>query len=346
MTRSLNVPNELLTVVAGSNQCFIYYSDELEELLHQTFGRKGACLKAFRHPATPLDEFPWDPHKDGLLVECTKAQNLFALRGLAPFVYDIVLLNDTSWAQVTDYVGGAKPPTTSVSSKDVMCEFRISTSWDMNQRNWVQGYLVDFGGFHWKAPSRYEEDMKGRIQKYATWGSNPLPYQGDFGLPSQRDMEHRVWMMRLDEVEFEGKVVLDLGCSLGLFCQDALQRGAKRAVGIERGAKLTDLCYEVANWRGRWNVDFLDLNLPEERKRIEERTGIASFDIVYALSVDRQIGYASWMAEMCDGVFFLEGHVPDQEYTYRDRLEADFSEVEFLGTTRDHGPRPLFRCRR
>jgi len=159
-------------------------------------------------------------------------------------------------------------------------------------------------------------------------------------------MEHRVEMMKLDELDFASKTVLDIGCSLGLFCHDALERGAKRAVGIERGQKRIDVCYEVANWLGCWNTDFLDFNLPTERGKIVEETGIASFDVVYALSVDRQVGYDSWMAEMCDDVFYLEGHVPDREHTYRERLKADFSEVEYLGMTRDHGPRPLFRCRK
>jgi len=276
------------------------------------------------------------------------AQNLFALRGLAPRVYDIVLLNSTSWAQVTDYVGDSDPPDTPFDNTDVKQEFGISTSWDMNERNWINGWLVDFGNFHWKDTSEawYIDSMKERINKYASWGSNPLPYQGAFGLPSQRDMAHRVAAMKLDEIDFAGKTVLDIGCSLGLFCQDALERGAKRAVGIERRTEATDIAHEVANWHGYWNVDFLCLKLPRDRDEIANMTGLDKFNIVYALSVDRQIGYDSWMSEICNDTFILEGHVPDKEHTYRERLEADFSTVEFLGVTRDHGPRPLFRCRK
>src|SRR5712692_11853622 len=36
--------------------------------------------------------------------------------------------------------------------------------------------------------------------------------------------------------DFSGKTVLDVGCSLGYFCLEALARGARRAVGWELNA--------------------------------------------------------------------------------------------------------------
>ena len=346
MTRSLYVPDNLLAVVAGSNQCYIYYSAELDNLLYQTFGRKGTCLKAFRHPAIPLDEFPWNPTRGVLLTECTKAQNLFALHGRSPRVYDIVLLNDTSWAQVTDYVRpDASPPSDDPDNAVVMKQYGIGTNWDMNKTNWVNGWLVDFGAFHWTYSERYEKELIDRAYKFAAWGSREEPYQSVLGTPSQRDMAHRTDVMRLQEIDFGGKTVLSLGCNLGAFCMDAYDRGAKRVIGVDLSDVAT-LAYECANWKGYWNLDFVGANLPGEANKIAEQTGIETFDIIYALSIDRQIGYAPWMAALCNDVFFLEGHVPDKEHTYRERLEADFSEVEVLGPTRDHGPRPLFRCKK
>ncbi len=356
--KPLSIPLDLIASAKerkrGGSCTYILYSSELETLLHERFGRHNLCLKVFKASVSDLSTFPWHPKKDHLLTSCAKVQNLFALRGLAPFVYDIVLLNETSWAQVTDYVGGnTRPPTVETGSavaKAVLKEFYITTEWDMNEDNWVNGWFVDFGLFHWKSPSRYVGGMRERIGKYASWGSNPLPYQGAFGLPSQRDMKRRVEMMKLDEIDFTGKTVLDLGCSLGLFCQDALLRGAKRAVGIERRVQATDIAYEVANWHECWNVDFLTIKFSKkptgkEIETIKSACGLDSFDIIYALSV-MQIGYHPWIIDMCDDMFYLEGHVPDKEHTYRERLEADFSEVEYLGITRDHGPRPLFRCRK
>jgi len=40
----------------------------------------------------------------------------------------------------------------------------------MNKKNWVNGWLVDFGAFHWRDATRYESELKERINEYATWG--------------------------------------------------------------------------------------------------------------------------------------------------------------------------------
>ncbi|NIP87209.1 MAG: hypothetical protein GTO03_17270, partial [Planctomycetales bacterium] len=156
-------------------------------------------------------------------------------------------------------------------------------------------------------------------------------------------MASRSMVMRLEEVDWSGKDVLDLGCNLGVTGWEFARRGARRVVGVDL-PHVAQVARELANWVGWWNVDVLGLRLPAERERIVELSGLEGFDVVLALSVDRQIGYAPWMAELCREVFFLEGHVPDKEETYRERLEADFKRVEFLGATRDHGPRPVFRC--
>ena len=104
-----------------------------------------------------------------------------------------------------------------------------------------------------------------------------------------------------------------------------------------------EVAQEMANWLGYWNVDFYGLRLPHEHDRIAEWSGIKKFDIVLALSV-KQTRPVPWVFELCGGVCYFEGHVPDKEHTYRATLEEHFSRVEFLGMTKDHGPRPLFRC--
>jgi hypothetical protein len=207
----------------------------------------------------------------------------------------------------------------------------------MNPKNWIGGKLVDFQAWVFHDRDAYVEGLIERAHKYAAWGSRSEPYQSLLGVKGQRDQNRRAQAMGLDEIDFTGKTVLDLGCNLGLFCQDALQRGAQRATGVDL-PHVAEVAYELANWNCAWNADFLGLHLPRESLPQD------SWDIVYALSVDRQIGYSKWMADLSSELFFLEGHVPDQEVTYRERLEEHFSKVEFLGMTRDHGPRPLFRC--
>lgn len=308
----------------------------LAGILEEIYGRPGLSLKVFKQPAKPLDEFLWGKMP---LVECTKIQNIFAMHSFAPRVYDIILVNGKI-AQVTELAlpGGE-------FDKDQFHKARrehsIRVSWDVNDKNLVGSMLVDFQAFWFPRPEDYVNDLVERAYKYAAWGSRSEPYQSVLGMASQRDFDHRVKMMRLAEVDFIGKTVLDLGCNLGNFSRYAHDRGAKLVVGVDLPAT-AEVAYEIANWLDYWDIDFWKLRLPHQKDVISGK-----FDVVFALVMDQHIGgYAPWVAELCKDTFYLEGHVPQREETFRDKLERDFSGVEFLGMTRDHGPRPLFRCRK
>ena len=75
------------------------------------------------------------------------------------------------------------------------------------------------------------------------------------------------------------------------------------------------------------------------------RFALEAHDIVLALSC-KQAKPIPWAFDLCKETLLFEGHIPDQEATYRPVLEEHFGEVEFLGMSRDHGPRPVFRCTR
>jgi len=308
---------------------FIAHNEQIEQQLLSRYGRPALCLKVFK-----LDTLQWGTNP---LIDCTRIQNIFAMRDLAPRVYAIVRAND-QYAQVTDYLSGEgewKPE----CIKEIMRHAHVRASWDMNPKNWVAGKLVDFQPWTFTHPQRYVQQLIDSAFEYAAWGSRPEPYQSVFDVGGQRDFQHRAEMMELDKLSFEGKTVLDIGCNLGLFCYEATRQKAGRVVGIDL-PHVTSVAAELANWNCYWNIDFLGLHLPDEQHPALDQ----QYDIVFALSVDRQVGYSEWMANLCADVFYLEGHVPDREETFRPRLEQHFREVEFLGMTRDHGPRPLFRC--
>jgi hypothetical protein len=337
--RELSLPIEHIGVVSKPQQgvfSYIAYNQHIEALLSDLYGRSNLCLKIFKHLPNP--DCLWDKTS---LTDCTVIQNLLAIESLAPRVYDIIKVNNFC-AQVTDYLTGEgdyQPSLVKVARR----KYGLATSWDMNPKNWVAGKLVDFQSWYFNDRNAYIANLIDRAYVYAAWGSRPEPYQSIESAPSQRSTAHRIKALQWQSFDFSGKDILDLGCNLGVMGMEASRLGARRVVGVDQ-PHVADIAREYANWSQFWNLDFLGLHLPQQRSEIHPLCGLGQFDVVFALSVDRQIGYKPWIADLCRAVLFLEGHVPDSEVTYRDSLEQDFSRVEFLGMSRDHGPRPIFRC--
>ncbi|MHA2232872.1 MAG: 50S ribosomal protein L11 methyltransferase [Candidatus Hodarchaeales archaeon] len=331
--KSISLPTEWLHVISKPQQgvfSYIAYNDNVRDFLGKMYGRDNLCLKIFKHA---MEECYW---QDRLLTDCTIVQNLFAFEGLAPRVFDIILVNGQC-TQVTEYVTGDGKWNPDAAA-ELRRRYGLKTSWDMNPKNWVAGKLVDFQSWHFRDKKVYRQSLIDRAFQVAAWGSRPEPYQTIEDAPSQRTTSQRLKIMQWNKYDFAGKDVLDIGCNLGVLCHQAIMSGARRVIGVDL-EQVAILAQEYANYHRLWNIDFIGAHLPREREKIEGK-----FDVVIALSVARQIGYDTWIADLCKEVMFFEGHVPDREETYRERLEQDFRQVDFLGMSRDHGPRPVFRC--
>ncbi len=331
------------------------------QMIWLLWGREGCCIKVFKQPGDgrTLDRLTWGDN--GVpVVEATIVQNLAAMEGLAPRVYALVVIHVEErqyLAQVTDYAEGRYGYQVN-DLRSRLSEFVRDNPfikperWDMNPMNAVGGLWTDWAPWHLTSPDGYEQHLRELARKHAAWGSRKDPYQDAFGTGgAQRDFESRLAAMELTARDVEGRTLLDIGCNLGNFCRWVEESGARRAWGVD-SPRVAPVAREIANWCRAWNVDVTGRKLAKDQDNedlIREATGWPdTFDVVLALSVERQIGYGRWMREITSpgGLFFLEGHVPDRRETYEDRLSSDWDEVEYLGMTRDHGPRPLFRCRR
>lgn len=336
--------------ISSGNRCFIAQDAGIEAMLQRRFGRAGLCLKVFlrsEKTGNP-DRFRWE---GAILNESAKIQNLFARRGLAPRVYEIVILRDGRLAEVTDYVTGETPDPGELrrmlrAAAEEMNIGPVGTRWGGWHPNYVGGLLVDWGVKRFNDPEAYERDMVKRACAKSGTPYQPLGTLWDG--PTRRNLPHRIEVMQLDEVDFAGKTVLDLGCNAGAFCRYAVDRGARRVVGVDR--QLAQIAYEVANWLGYWNLDFLNLKMPGDVELVKARCGIGKFDIVFALAfVGHAGGCGEWLARCCKpgGLFFLEGHRGKQgKEQYAELLPAYFDRVEFVGHTDDMGHRPVFRCQK
>lgn len=335
--RALELPDDALGTRHAERGVYsrIIRTDAVRARLKAIYGRDDLCLKLFK---TPLDgaaiaDYKWGAHS---LVECTIIQNLFWRHGKAPRVYDIVLVNDYP-CQVTEFIEGEPERPVKKPLDEVKGRYGLRATWDMNPKNFRSGKMLDFGFWSFGNTDRYRERLVKLLYERTAWGSRSDPYHSvpELGVAGQRDNEQRFEMLDYD---FTGKTVLDIGCNAGMDAVLASRAEAKRVLATDL-PHVADVAWEVANWLGAWNVDFVGLKLPQQATEIG-----GPFDVVLSLSVQRQIGYSKWLVDLCDGVLFFEGHVPDKERTYRETLERDFKTVEFLGMTRDHGPRPLFRC--
>jgi hypothetical protein len=327
-----------------SSYCFVAYNPKLERILQEVYGRSGLCLKVFKRPLgkhTPYT-FGWGKKP---LYEVTKVQNLMARRGIAPRVYDLVKVNGHA-AQVTQFIEPNGQDPTLERLKELIAEYRIKSrkGWDIGERNWVGDQFVDFSGFYFSDRNWYAKQLTNRAHTRRDRYIG-VAYQAvlDLGIKGTRNNQHRIDVLQLDKIDFKGKTVLDIGCNLGAFSRYAHGRQAKRIVGVDR---IADLTFEINNWLGYFNVDFITARLPGDVAKIKELSGIEKFDIVLCLAAIKHIsGWGEWLKNLCDDIYIFEGHGGVKQQYYENMLASQFSSFEYLGKTNDNYSRVAFRCK-
>lgn len=333
----------------------------IRSLLRTEFGRKGLCLKVFGLHNSFAKESPEAFCWGGTPIkEATIIQNLFAIRGVAPRVYGIVQISDSEIAQVTDFVDSTGKPEKNkainiaekyhITAHDLQSSERVMAKYVARDSKWIGSQMVDFGRFYFQDKEVYADRLRQHVGLY-----HKKPHDGkvgyqpceELGMSGLRDIEYRRKRMGLDEVDWHGKLVLDIGCNQGAFTRLAERLGAARAVGVDQ--KFAQGNRDLANYTECWNADFMEALLPGQRGRIASKSGIKQFDIVFCLSVlGHAGGYAPWVPTLVkpSGLLFFEGQGRDTRETYQALLDRDFAEVEWLGWIEDHGSHPMWRCRK
>lgn len=274
----------------------IYKPKGLDEL----YARKNLCLKVIREETYRRGnpDLRWGATS---LKQATIMQNLYAQKGLAPRVYDIVKVGKDI-AQVTDYLKGKLEEVDLPEDSNFIYhkpDFRY------HRNNYIDGKLVDFEDIYFKDFEKYREKIRKKIvMGKATDTRFPVGYQSLEYQGGQRDTATR--LKKYDIRNLQNKTVLDMGCSLGAFCRYAIDKGAKRVIGMDL-PPIIKYSEMMAYLDGYFNIDFYGRDLSKiTREEIKEITGLNHFDVIFYFAVSRYLGMPDWLKN-CDTLYY-EGH--------------------------------------
>lgn len=323
--------------------------------------REGVCLKVFFEPMTHKDSIKsywWgrrfvitdarsQPRLEGSwLLQSLEIQNLLADKGLAPRVYDVKLLwykGNLFPAVVMDYLEGDLPKTDKELKEilqkcvNVGKELGFTTRWadTSSVTNAIDGKWIDFQGWY------YTEDyMKGLEMRYkngAKWSGNTYQTIPELGFGGYRGEERLDLAYTLiDMIDFEDKIVWDIGCSGGWYITQAARFNAKKAIGIDY-KEVIEPAREVANAQGIFNVDFLSENL--EKGKDYSFLGTTP-DIIFYLNVYRYFGFSPYLKKANIVVYEHNGDVT-HEQVIKEFLEHFEGYIDFGKTGKEDNRRTM-----
>ena len=170
------------------------------------------------------------------------------------------------------------------------------------------------------------------------YNGKQIRYQSDNDFDGKRKTACRIDKMKLSEIEFKDKTVLDIGCNLGMFSQYAQKRGASKVYGVDISEDIIKCAKEYANINGIYDIDFFVEDLSRKNYMLPE------CDIVFYLAMSEYLGFPEFMVG--NEITFYEGHANENSEETKNKLLELFSKVDDLGFTDDRNIRPIFKCYR
>jgi len=294
------------------------------------------------------------------LDEVVQIQNIFWLNGMAPRIKKIVKVNydnEERDALVMGYLPKVNryDYVLQINKIKQICNDNFIQWNDQGEDqelhdigNWIKDRFIDYGGFKFIDKQKYIDKLNKKIESQTHFGKSyegrKARYQSDDGLDGKRKTQYRIDKMKLKDIDFNNKTVLDIGCNLGMFSQYAKKRGAANVIGFDINEDIIHCAKEYANIKGIYDIEFLTTDIDWDRKH--KRPKMPSADIVFYLAMSQYLGFDPDILNLANEILIYEGHADEDAENTKKELLKVFPIVEDLGYTDDRSIRPIFICRK
>ena len=342
--------DELSRFERGS-YCVVVYNTAVQRQLKTAYGRNNLCLKVLKGkiPSREVKVDQEEVYRYGKtdLFEATVIQNLIARKGPAPRVYGWASVNGLV-AQVIDYVIRTKDPAPAIREErrekmalllEELGLVSVAKDFDAGVNNWRSGKLVDFSHFNFKDYAAYHEslDIRARTRRGELLSKAYQPVPG-LNIAGTRDIQARIENLKLAEIDWKGKNVLDIGCNFGAFSRYAADAGARRVIGMDKNGELS---FEINNALGYWNMDIVTTTFPTKKR-------LPRADIVFMMAFHNYVGgleaALSWSAPVAINLMIVESHGGENREECEVILKKFFKRIDYLGFVKDPQIRHQWHC--
>jgi len=210
-----------------------------------------------------------------------------------------------------------------------------------NHQDLINGKFVDPQPFAFE-DRPYLEYVKEVYCEKGKYGKIYYQDEPGIGLTSgPRKSKDRIKYLALDKIDFKGKVVWDIGCAGGYFCRYAMDRGAKRVIGLDTKDTL-EAAFHVGNYLKYFNIDYVECDL----SRGIPVADIPKADIAFFLSMNLHVGIPEALKDIPLVIFEDNSRENRHEKKLKDPWIDHYRRIEFVGTGLDHDLKSCYHLHR
>jgi 2-polyprenyl-3-methyl-5-hydroxy-6-metoxy-1,4-benzoquinol methylase len=155
---------------------------------------------------------------------------------------------------------------------------------------------------------------------------------------SERKNAQRVIDLQLDRIDFQDKIVWDVGCAGGFFLRYAIDRGAKRAIGFDR-LNIVTVVSQVNALLGYGQIELHGVDLDDY-----DFSDVPDPDIVFFLSMNYHVGVPEAIQKRAQMVIFEDNGKKSRGIPGKigRSFTDNFEHIEYIGRSSDWEPTTIY----